>query len=47
MSWIVLQAKLFMAYSLLHEYVPRDAEALQEAGPSVTEMQANSSHFSQ
>jgi hypothetical protein len=29
-----------MAYSLLHEYVPRNAEALLGAGTSVTEMQA-------
>jgi hypothetical protein len=28
-----------MAYSLLHEYVPRNAEALLGAGTSITEMQ--------
>jgi len=36
-----------MAYSLLHEYVPRNAQALQGAGTSITEMQVNSSHCSQ
>jgi hypothetical protein len=29
-----------MAYSLLQEYVPRNAEALLVAGTSITEMQA-------